>query len=111
MGMICDVIPCRLFQDGVICDIVISASPSSPPLSVFILHSLLSEQYRVMTACHTHSSANSVPDQLKRVFGSNGVTTSRNNYQLGITLIWKQGRQHWCHSITDYSTEGITHFD
>ncbi|XP_060642655.2 aminoacyl tRNA synthase complex-interacting multifunctional protein 2 isoform X1 [Anolis sagrei] len=70
-------------------DIVINANPSHPPLSLLVLHSLLCESYKVLSAVHTHSSVKSVPENLLKCFGDQAKKQSRHEYQLGFTLIWK----------------------
>lgn len=72
-------------------DLVITAHPSSPPLSVFVLGQLLSSQCRVLTTSFIHSSAkNSVSQKLTRLFETDhGIITNRNAFQIGITIIWK----------------------
>ena len=81
------------FQAGILQDLVISANPSSPPLSIAVLYSLLSQQYKVLTACHTHSSVRGgVSDKLRQGLGSNGTGQTRGSAQLAITLIWKDGK-------------------
>ncbi|XP_075421561.1 aminoacyl tRNA synthase complex-interacting multifunctional protein 2 isoform X1 [Ascaphus truei] len=74
---------------GALRDIVINANPSLPPLSLLILHSLLSERYEVLSTVHTHSSVRSVPEALLKCFGDQVQKNSRQEYQLGFTLIWK----------------------
>nr|XP_020655213.1 aminoacyl tRNA synthase complex-interacting multifunctional protein 2 isoform X1 [Pogona vitticeps] len=74
---------------GALKDIVINANPSRPPLSLLILHSLLCENYKILSAVHTHSSVKSVPEKLLKCFGEQSKKESRHKYQLGFTLIWK----------------------
>ncbi|KAM5229152.1 aminoacyl tRNA synthase complex-interacting multifunctional protein 2 isoform 3-T3 [Ctenodactylus gundi] len=74
---------------GALKDIVINANPASPPLSLLVLHRLLCERYRVLSAVHTHSSVRSVPENLLRCFGEQTRKQPRHEYQLGFTLIWK----------------------
>lgn len=75
-------------------DIVITANPRSPPLSVFVLSHMLADQYGVLLTSFVHSSArNIVSQQLLNVFNAHrGIVTDRNAYQLGITIIWKDGK-------------------
>ncbi|XP_039216292.1 aminoacyl tRNA synthase complex-interacting multifunctional protein 2 isoform X2 [Crotalus tigris] len=70
-------------------DIVINASPSSPPLSLLILHSFLCEKYKILSTVHTHSSVKNVPEKLLKCFGEQMKKQLRHEYQLGVTLIWK----------------------
>lgn len=69
-------------------DVVISANPSSPPYSLFVLYSLLQQQYKTLASSYAHSSVASMPERLKGFFTemSNGP---RINNQLMITVIWK----------------------
>lgn len=74
---------------GALRDLVINANPSLPPLSLLILHSLLCERYQVLSAVHTHSSVTNIPEPLLKCFGDQVTKKSRQDYQLGFTLIWK----------------------
>ncbi|XP_044159833.1 aminoacyl tRNA synthase complex-interacting multifunctional protein 2-like [Bufo gargarizans] len=74
---------------GALRDIVINADPSVPPLSLLILHGLLCERYQVLSAVHTHSSVTGIPEPLLKCFGDQVNKKSRQDYQLGFTLIWK----------------------
>ncbi|XP_019368420.1 PREDICTED: aminoacyl tRNA synthase complex-interacting multifunctional protein 2 isoform X2 [Gavialis gangeticus] len=74
---------------GALKDIVINANPSLPPLSLLVLHSLLCEHYKILSAVHTHSSVKSVPENLLKCFGEQTKKQSRHEYQFGFTLIWK----------------------
>lgn len=74
---------------GVLRDVVISANPCKPPLSLFVLHRLLCRQYNVLSSIHVHSSVSSVPAHLLKCFVEQTKRYSRQEYQLGITLIWK----------------------
>ncbi|KAJ7305867.1 hypothetical protein JRQ81_010233 [Phrynocephalus forsythii] len=74
---------------GALKDIVINANPSHPPLSLLVLHSLLCEKYKILSAVHTHSSVKSVPEKLLKCFGEQAKKELRHKYQLGFTLIWK----------------------
>lgn len=77
---------------GALKDIVINANPSLPPLSLLVLHSLLCEHYKILSAVHTHSSVKSVPESLLKCFGEPTKKQPRHEYQLGFTLIWKDGK-------------------
>lgn len=77
---------------GALKDIVINANPSLPPLSLLVLHRLLCERYKVLSAVHTHSSVKSVPENLLKCFGDQTKKQPRHEYQLGFTLIWKDGK-------------------
>ncbi|XP_066291410.1 aminoacyl tRNA synthase complex-interacting multifunctional protein 2-like [Branchiostoma lanceolatum] len=77
--------------EGPVRDIVINASPSSPPLSLFILYELLKQQFRCFGSVHVHSSVENVPEGLCKCLG-NGIRSdlrNRTDFQLAITLIWK----------------------
>ncbi|XP_065267844.1 aminoacyl tRNA synthase complex-interacting multifunctional protein 2 isoform X2 [Emys orbicularis] len=74
---------------GALKDIVINANPFQPPLSLLVLHSLLCERYKILSAVHTHSSVKCVPENLSKCFGEQTRKQSRHEYQLGFTLIWK----------------------
>ncbi|XP_038618310.1 aminoacyl tRNA synthase complex-interacting multifunctional protein 2 [Tachyglossus aculeatus] len=74
---------------GALKDIVINANPTLPPLSLVVLHSLLCEHYKILSAVHTHSSVKNVPENLLKCFGEQNKSRSRHEYQLGFTLIWK----------------------
>ncbi|XP_075383641.1 aminoacyl tRNA synthase complex-interacting multifunctional protein 2 isoform X1 [Tenrec ecaudatus] len=76
---------------GALKDIVVNANPAQPPLSLLVLHHLLCERYRVLSAVHTHSSIRSVPGNLLTCFGEQTTKQPgpRHEYQLGFTLIWK----------------------
>ncbi|CAH2307135.1 aminoacyl tRNA synthase complex-interacting multifunctional 2 [Pelobates cultripes] len=74
---------------GALRDIVINANPSVPPLSLLILHSMLCERYTVLSTVHTHSSVSNIPEPLLKCFGDQVHKKSRQEYQLGFTLIWK----------------------
>ncbi|XP_021788984.1 aminoacyl tRNA synthase complex-interacting multifunctional protein 2 isoform X3 [Papio anubis] len=76
---------------GALKDIVINANPASPPLSLLVLHRLLCEHFRVLSTVHTHSSVKSVPENLLKCFGEQNKKQPRQEYQLGFTLIWKNG--------------------
>nr|XP_031532672.1 aminoacyl tRNA synthase complex-interacting multifunctional protein 2 isoform X2 [Vicugna pacos] len=74
---------------GALKDIVINANPASPPLSLLVLHWLLCDHYRVLSTVHTHSAVKGVPANLLRCFGEQTKQQPRHEYQLGLTLIWK----------------------
>lgn len=77
---------------GALKDIVINANPSLPPLSLLVLHRMLCERYKILSAVHTHSSVKSVPENLLKCFGDQTKKLPRHEYQLGFTLIWKDGK-------------------
>ena len=77
---------------GALRDIVINANPAQPPLTLLVLHGLLCQRYRVLSAVHVHSSVSGVPPQLLSCLGARLTDGSaRNLFQLGFTLIWKDG--------------------
>lgn len=84
---------------GALKDVVINANPSLPPLSLLVIHSLLCERYKILSAVHTHSSVKSVPENLLKCFGEQTKKQPRHEYQLGFTLIWKDGKNEICRSI------------
>lgn len=81
--------PCPSFSKGDVAqDIVISANPQSPPLSLFILHNQLAKQYSIFSSCFTHSSVLQVDEKLKSALGQcNGI--ARNSADIVVSLIWK----------------------
>lgn len=90
---VCAVFGLPLQDYGALKDIVINANPASPPLSLLVLHRLLCDHYRVLSTVHTHSAVQSVPENLLRCFGEQAKNQPRHEYQLGFTLIWKNGKQ------------------
>lgn len=76
---------------GALKDIVINANPASPPLSLLVLHRLLCDHFKVLSTVHTHSAVKNVPENLLKCFGEQTNKQPRHEYQLGFTLIWKNG--------------------
>ena len=76
---------------GALKDIVINANPAWPPLSLLVLHRLLCDHFRVLSSVHTHSAVRGVPANLLQCFGEQTRQRPRHEYQLGFTLIWKDG--------------------
>ena len=77
----------------VMSDVVINASPSSPPMSVFVLYQMLARQKHVLMHSFKHSSvrSSSVPN-LTAAFNCRAVpVANRNHFQLGLSVIWKDG--------------------
>lgn len=75
---------------GALRDIVINANPAEPPLTLLVLHGLLCQHYRVLSAVHVHSSVAGVPPQLQSCLGPRHADGyDRQLFQLGFTLIWK----------------------
>ncbi|KAM6905594.1 aminoacyl tRNA synthase complex-interacting multifunctional protein 2 [Xenentodon cancila] len=76
---------------GALRDIVINANPEQPPLTLLVLHSLLSQRYLMLSTIHVHSSVTSVPPQLLSCLGPRHADSHiRHMFQLGFTLIWKK---------------------
>ncbi|GFN96951.1 aminoacyl tRNA synthase complex-interacting multifunctional protein 2-like [Plakobranchus ocellatus] len=78
-------------EPGRILDLVISADPSSIPLSLVILSKQLSQQFPTLLSTFVHSSAmlTGVSDQLQQLLTSNGGL-SRADCQIAVTLVWKK---------------------
>ncbi|CAL8305658.1 unnamed protein product [Merluccius merluccius] len=75
---------------GALRDIVVNANPAQPPLTLLVLHGLLCQRYRVLSAVHVHSSVSAVPAQLLSCLGAHQADgCARHLFQLGFTLIWK----------------------
>ncbi|CAL9693410.1 unnamed protein product [Knipowitschia caucasica] len=75
---------------GALRDIVINANPAEPPLTLFVIHGLLCQRYRLLSSVHVHSSVASVPPQLLSCLGPRHADSyARQLFQLGFTLIWK----------------------
>lgn len=73
---------------------MINAHPSRPPLSLLVLHSLLCQRYRVLSSVHVHSSIPAVPPQHLACLGPRHARScARQHFQLGFTLIWKDGER------------------
>ncbi|CAN8002478.1 unnamed protein product [Ixodes hexagonus] len=74
-------------------DVVLGASPSQPPFSLWPLKRLLSERRRVLLSCHVHSSVSSLPQRigdLSRLYDESSNGQPRSFYDLALTLVWKQ---------------------
>ncbi|XP_016084973.1 aminoacyl tRNA synthase complex-interacting multifunctional protein 2 isoform X2 [Sinocyclocheilus grahami] len=79
---------------GALRDIVISANPAHPPLSLLVLHALLCQRYQVLSSVHVHSSVSAVPPPLLSCLGPRHIDSyARQRFQLGFTLIWKDGER------------------
>ncbi|TRY91895.1 hypothetical protein DNTS_013062 [Danionella cerebrum] len=77
---------------GALRDIVINANPARPPLSLLVLHALLCQRYQVLSSVHVHSSVSVVPSPLLSCLGPRHTDGyARHRFQLGFTLIWKDG--------------------
>ncbi|XP_046894881.1 aminoacyl tRNA synthase complex-interacting multifunctional protein 2 isoform X1 [Hypomesus transpacificus] len=75
---------------GALRDVVINASPTRPPLTLLVLHGLLCQRYRVLSTVHVHSSVAAVPPALLSCLGPQHADSyTRQRFQLGFTLIWK----------------------
>jgi len=77
----------------VISDIVINASPASPPLSVFILYQMLAQQKRVLMHSFVHSSVRNmaVPNVIDAFSCPVAPVADRGHFELGLSIIWKNG--------------------
>lgn len=84
-----------VLQDlGALRDIVINANPAHPPLSLLVLHGLLCQRYQVLSSVHVHSSVSAVPPPLLSCLGPQHIDSyARQRFQLGFTLIWKDGER------------------
>lgn len=84
----CDV----CFQNGVVHDIVINASPKYPPYSLAALRSLWGDGLKLGVHCHVHSSVTQLPENLDNFLSviSNDSDEARLPL-LNITLVWKDG--------------------
>lgn len=80
------------FQNGVIHDIVINASPQYPPYSLAALQRLWGDSLKLGVHCHTHSSILQLPKSLDSFLSvvSSDFTQERSPL-LNITLVWKDG--------------------
>lgn len=75
---------------GALRDIVINANPARPPITLLVLHGLLCQRYRVLSTVHVHSSVPVVSPQLLSCLGPRHADSyTRQRFQLGFTLIWK----------------------
>jgi len=93
-----------------ICDIVIMAPPSRPPLSLFVLRNLLKKHFRVTSKVHVHSSVKNVADKLRRVFvedNSEKGSELRSNYDLALTLIWRDTRFNRPQMVIDLAKQSV----
>jgi len=83
----------HLPSQKVISDVVINASPASPPLSVFILYQMLMQQQRVLLHSFTHSSVrnSTIPDLSANFNCLAAPVANRSDFQLGLSIIWKDG--------------------
>lgn len=70
---------------------MISADPSSVPLSLLVLLKQLSSQCKVLTSTFVHSSATDTPDKLRSFLQAGAKVEARSSYQLAITIVWKKG--------------------
>lgn len=78
------------FKGDVIHDVVVSADPDKPPLSLLVLYRLACEKFKVFGSSYTHSSVISVSPKLRQVF-QNGGSVERDNCEISLTLVWKKG--------------------
>jgi len=76
-------------------DIVVKAPPTHPPLSVILIKSLLQTRFKVKTSVHVHSEVKKLDPKLRTPFKqapSVAGSEKRSNYDLGLTIIWKETR-------------------
>jgi len=95
-------VPSKLIRD-----IVVMAPPSNLPVSVIVLKSLLQRRFKVKASVHVHSSVKQVDPKLTRLFQDNqsGVGSERrSNYDLALTLIWKETRFNRAHLVVNNQT-------
>ena len=85
---------------------MISADPSSVPLSLLVLVKQLSSQCQVLTNTFVHSSATDTPEKLRSFLQNGEQFKARSSYQLAITIVWKKGRiresRKWCGRLISY---------
>ena len=77
----------------VVSDVVINASPTSPPLSVFILYQMLVQQQRVLMHSFVHSSVRNMPvPDVNAAFNCPvAPVADRSHFQIALSIIWKDG--------------------
>lgn len=80
-----------IFQGDVIHDLVVSADPDSPPLSLLVLYKVASEMFKVFATSYVHSSVVGMPQNLREVF-QNGGCTNRDENEVAFTLLWKKSK-------------------
>lgn len=80
------------FQNGVIHDIVINASPKYPPYFLAALRRLWGDSLKLGVHCHIHSSILQLPTDLENFLSviSDNSDQERSSL-LNITLVWKDG--------------------
>lgn len=72
-------------------DVVVNASPTRPPFSIWPMKRLLESRIKVLLNCHTHSSVSKLPQWLNDLSDGNSLSSNpRMLYDLVITLIWKE---------------------
>uniref|UniRef100_A0A1B6JPP6 AIMP2 thioredoxin-like domain-containing protein n=2 Tax=Homalodisca liturata TaxID=320908 RepID=A0A1B6JPP6_9HEMI len=72
--------------DGVIKEVVLHASPDSPPYSLLAINLLWPDVLRLQVTCHSHSSVQTLPPHLT-AFSALAATPAPT---LQVRLIWKQ---------------------
>ncbi|XP_076366670.1 aaRS-interacting multifunctional protein 2 isoform X2 [Tachypleus tridentatus] len=75
-------------QSCIVQDIVITASPNYPPVSVWIMRNLLGQKIKVKLSTHLHSSLTTYLPKLKNLEDAL-MDFDRKDCQLVITVIWK----------------------
>jgi hypothetical protein len=79
------------FQNGVIHDIVINASPKYPPYCLEALRRLWSDGLKLRVRCHVHSSILELPKNLDKFLSLVSDSDQERSPLLNITLVWKDG--------------------
>jgi hypothetical protein len=83
------------FQNGVIHDIVINASPQYPPYSLAALQRLWGDGLKLGVHCHTHSSILQLPENLDSFLSAVSSESVEDRLPLlNITLVWKDGKYY-----------------
>ncbi len=75
-------------------DMVITAKPSNPPISAFVLFNLLRKRgIKLSSAIHVHSSLREkIPDNLQHCIGAKDHLIQPHD-GLTMTVIWKEGKE------------------
>lgn len=69
---------------------MVNASPSNPPLSLWVIRNLLQEyDLKVSLTSHVHSSVTNMPEMIKKF--PYDSPDNRTELQAKFTLIWKNG--------------------
>lgn len=73
-------------------ELIVSADPKYPPLSLIAAANLLNEHGAVAATSYIHSSAREVPDNMRRLLEDFATTDSRGEADFILSLIWKNGK-------------------